>query len=117
MLFRSGRKNWFDLAKRENLSIRQLALRAAHGRGKSAIVGSAQQIADYMQEWFEKGGADGFNIQPPCQPSSLDEFVELVVPELQKRGLMRTEYSGRTLRDHLGLPRRPSRYAIGPGSS
>ncbi|OGA01956.1 MAG: nitrilotriacetate monooxygenase [Betaproteobacteria bacterium RIFCSPLOWO2_02_FULL_62_17] len=107
---KSGRQNWFDLAKRENLSIRQLALRAAHGRGKSAIVGSAQQVADHMQEWFEKGGADGFNIQPPCQPGSLDEFVELVVPELQKRGLMRSEYEGRTLRDHLGLPRRASRY-------
>ncbi|MFM9968287.1 MAG: hypothetical protein ACKVQK_07810 [Burkholderiales bacterium] len=75
------------------------------------MVGTEKQIADHMQEWFEKGGADGFNIQPPCQPASLDDFVELVVPELQKRGLMRCEYDGPMLRDNLGLPRRESRYA------
>lgn len=107
---KSGRQNWFDMAKRENLTMHQLALRAAHGRGKSAIVGTAKQIADHMQEWFEKGGADGFNIQPPCQPASLDDFIELVVPELQKRGLMRSQYDGPMLRDNLGLPRRASRY-------
>jgi FMN-dependent oxidoreductase (nitrilotriacetate monooxygenase family) len=106
----SGRSKWFDMCRNEGLTIRQLAQRAAHGRGKSAIIGSAKQVADHMQEWFETGAADGFNIQAPYQPGAFDDFVELVVPELQKRGLMRKEYDGPTLRDQLGLPRRESSY-------
>jgi FMN-dependent oxidoreductase (nitrilotriacetate monooxygenase family) len=113
---KSGRKNWFDIAKRENLTIRQVAQRAAHGRGKAAIVGSPTQVADFMQDWFERGGADGFNIQAPYQPGAQEDFIELVVPELKRRGLMRTEYDGPTLRDNLGLPRRESRYAQATGS-
>ena len=65
-----------------------------------------------MEEWFLKGGADGFNIMPPVMPGGLDDFVMLVVPELQKRGLYRTRYEGTTLREHLGLKRPPSRHAI-----
>ena len=64
-----------------------------------------------MEEWFTTGAADGFNVLPPFFPNSLDEFVELVVPELQRRGLYRTAYEGTTLRDNLGLPRPASRYA------
>jgi alkanesulfonate monooxygenase len=64
-----------------------------------------------MEEWFTSGAADGFNVLPPFFPNSLDEFVELVVPELQRRGLYRTAYDGPTLRENLGLPRPASRYA------
>lgn len=101
---------WIELGKRENLTIRQLALRATHGRGKSAVVGTPSMIADYMEDWFHNRGADGFNIQAPYQPGAFDDFVELVMPELRKRGLVRSEYQGTTLRDHLGLPRPASRY-------
>jgi len=64
-----------------------------------------------MEQWYVEEAADGFNIMPPYLPGALNDFVELVIPELQRRGLFRTEYTGRTLRDHLGLPRPPSRYA------
>ncbi len=107
---KSTARNWIDLAHREKLTIRQLAFRATHGRGKAAIIGTPEKIADTMQEWFERGGADGFNIQPPVQPGFLDDFVELVIPILQERGLFRREYEGSTLRENLGLPRPESRY-------
>ena len=67
--------------------------------------GSPTTIADYMEEWFRKDGCDGFNIMPPFLPGGLDDFVELVIPELQRRGLFRTEYEGKTLRENLGLPK------------
>ena len=101
-----------DMARRENLSIRQVAMRMAGARGKSVIKGTPKQIADHIQHWFEEEAADGFNVMPPFLPGGLDDFVALVIPELQRRGLFRTEYAGRTLREHLGLPRPPSRYAI-----
>jgi len=96
-----------DLARRENLSIRQLYERIAVSRGHSMVVGSAEEVADHMQEWFEGGGADGFNVMPPTFPAGFEAFTNLVVPLLQRRGLFRTAYSGSTLRDHLGLPRPP----------
>ncbi|GIP21034.1 LLM class flavin-dependent oxidoreductase [Paenibacillus sp. J22TS3] len=95
-----------DLAEREQLTIRQLYQRIAGARGHREIKGTPVQIADQLEEWFRGGAADGFNIMPPYLPGGLEEFVDLVVPELQRRGLFRTEYSGTTLRDHLGL-RRP----------
>ncbi|MFE1599831.1 LLM class flavin-dependent oxidoreductase [Methylobacterium sp. ID0610] len=94
-----------ELARREGLTIRQLALRVAAGRGHHMVVGTATDIADRMQTWFENGAADGFNVMPPYFPGGLQEFVAEVVPILQERGLFRTEYEGRTLRDHLGLAR------------
>ena len=97
--------NWTALARRENLTIRQLIARAVGARGKSVIVGTPAQIADHMQSWFENGAADGFNIMPPYLPGALDEFVDSVVPELQARGLVRGDYTGTTLREHLGLAR------------
>ena len=103
-----------DLARGEQLSIRQLYLRIAGGRGHLTVVGTAASIADRMQEWFEQGGADGFNVMPPWLPGGLDDFANLVVPELQRRGLFRTEYSGSTLRDHLGLRRPANRYTVPP---
>jgi len=75
------------------------------------MVGTPARIADLMEEWFTTGAADGFNIQSPAIPVDAADFIELVVPELQRRGLFRTEYEGTTLRDHLGLPKAVSRYA------
>jgi FMN-dependent oxidoreductase (nitrilotriacetate monooxygenase family) len=97
--------NWTQLARTENLSIRELCLRVVGARGKSVIVGSATQIADHMQTWFENRAADGFNIMAPYLPCQHDAFVDLVIPELQERGLFRTEYEGATLRENLGLAR------------
>jgi alkanesulfonate monooxygenase len=93
------------LAHREGLTIRQLYLRIAGARGHRQIRGTPQTIADELEAWFRGGAADGFNIMPPMLPGSLDDFVGLVIPELQRRGLFRTEYEGRTLRENLGLPR------------
>ncbi|WP_375465629.1 LLM class flavin-dependent oxidoreductase [uncultured Methylobacterium sp.] len=95
------------LARRDGLTIRELYLRIAGARGHWTLVGTAAQIADALQERFEADGADGFNIMPPTLPGGLDDFAALVIPELQRRGLFRTEYEGRTLRENLGL-RRPA---------
>lgn len=92
-----------DLAEREQLTIRQLYQHIAGARGHREIIGTPEQIADQLQVWFEQGAADGFNIMPPTFPDGLNDFVELVIPELQKRGIFRTEYEGSTLREHLGL--------------
>jgi alkanesulfonate monooxygenase len=93
-----------DIAKRENLTIRQLYSRIAGGRGHFQFVGTPAQVADEMQRWFENRAADGFNVMPPILPGGLNDFVELVIPELQRRGLFRTAYEGTTLRANLGLP-------------
>lgn len=78
------------------------------------MIGTPQSIADQLQQWFEEAGADGFNIMSPWLPGGLSEFADTVVPDLQQRGLFRTEYTGRTLRDHLGLPRPVNRYTQTP---
>ena len=103
------------LARRENLTIRQLGMRMAAARQRAFVKGSPQRIADHMESWFRNGAADGFNIMPPILPGSLNDFVELVIPELRKRGLVREEYEGSTLRDHLGLTRPPCQ-AVGKRS-
>jgi len=100
-----------ELARREKFTVRQLYQYLAGARGHWVVVGTPQTIADRMQEWFENGAADGFNVMPPVLPQSLDEFVDLVIPELQRRGLFRTAYEGTTLRENLGLARPASRYA------
>ena len=102
-------------ARRDNLTLRQLYLQVAVARGHNVIIGTPAQVADVMEEWFETRAADGFNILPPVFPTGLQEFVDLVVPELQRRGLFRTEYEGTTLRDHLGLPY-PEFHARSPAS-
>ncbi|GAB6256362.1 LLM class flavin-dependent oxidoreductase [Peribacillus sp. N1] len=94
-----------DLADREGLTIRKLYQKIAGARGHREIKGTPEQIADQMQEWFENGAADGFNIMPPYLPGGLDDFVDQVIPVLQQRGLFRTEYTGSTLRENLGLER------------
>lgn len=102
-----------DLARRGNLTIRQLYLRIAGARGHQQVVGTPQSVADQLQQWFEEDGADGFNIMSPWLPGGLDDFIELALPELRRRGLFRSEYEGATLRQHLGLARPPHR-AVAP---
>ena len=105
----SSRERVIDLAQREGLTVRQLAQRLG-GYGGQAFIGTAQTIADEMQEWLETEGCDGFNVMFPWLPGGLDDFVDKVVPELQRRGIFRTEYEGRTLRENLGLPRPANRF-------
>ncbi|MFJ8675341.1 LLM class flavin-dependent oxidoreductase [Streptomyces sp. NPDC093589] len=93
-----------DLAEREGLTLRQLIGRLGGGRGHQVFAGTPEQIADFIEEWFRQGAADGFNVMPPVLPSGLDDFVEQVLPLLRKRGLFREEYTGTTLREHYGLP-------------
>ena len=100
---RSRQQLLTDLAQGGNLTIRQLYERIAGGRGHFTVVGTAQAVADQMQAWFEQEAADGFNFMAPALPGGLDDFLSLVVPELQRRGLFRTAYRGTTLREHLGL--------------
>jgi alkanesulfonate monooxygenase SsuD/methylene tetrahydromethanopterin reductase-like flavin-dependent oxidoreductase (luciferase family) len=69
------------------------------------MVGTPEHIADRMQHWVGAGGADGFNLMPPSLPDSIEDFIDHVVPVLQARGLFRRDYTGQTLRDHLGLAR------------
>jgi FMN-dependent oxidoreductase (nitrilotriacetate monooxygenase family) len=98
-----------EMARREKLTMGEVAVRVAGARGTAVVNGSPQQVADHREEWFRTDGCDGFNLMPPFLPGGLDDFVELVLPELRKRGLFRTEYEGRTLREHLGLKRPVSR--------
>jgi FMN-dependent oxidoreductase (nitrilotriacetate monooxygenase family) len=101
----------FKLARRENLTIRQLYQRIAGGRGHFQTFGTAKQVADMMEEWTKAGAADGFNYMAPLFPGQLEEFIAGVIPELQRRGLYRTRYEADTLRGNLGLPWPVSRYA------
>lgn len=105
----SSRERVIALAQREGFTVRQLAQRLG-GYGGLAFVGTAASIADEMQEWLETEGCDGFNIMFPWLPGGLDAFADQVVPELQRRGLFRREYEGRTLRENLGLPRPANRF-------
>ncbi len=100
----SGRDALVALARRENLTVRQLA-QMVGGYGGLQMVGTAGEIADTMQEWLETEASDGFNVMFPTVPAGLDDFVDLVVPELQRRGIFRREYEGATLRENLGLTR------------
>jgi FMN-dependent oxidoreductase (nitrilotriacetate monooxygenase family) len=98
------------IARDRNLTLRELAMDvAAGGYGHWAVRGTPVQIADQLEERFVGGAADGYNLMPATLPNGLQDFIRLVLPELQRRGLFRTEYSGSTLRDHLGLQRPPRR--------
>ncbi len=109
----SRSEQMITLARREQLTLRQLYQLFAAARGHFHLVGTPQTIVDHMQEWFENGACDGFNVLPPVFPVELEAFVDLVVPELQRRGLFRIGYQGTTLRAHLGLKAPKSRYADG----
>lgn len=93
-----------DMARRENLTLRQVYQRAVGARGHRIIFGDAQEIADDLEQWYRTGAADGFNIMPPVFPASLERFTREVIPELQRRNLFRCKYEGITLRENLGLP-------------
>lgn len=103
-----------DIVDREQPTIRQLLHRLAGARGHRVVVGTPEEVADQMQEWYENGAADGFNVMPPWLTGGFDLFADEVLPLLRRRGLFRYEYGGRTLRDHLGLPRPASQYAEAP---
>ncbi|MEU9861047.1 LLM class flavin-dependent oxidoreductase [Streptomyces sp. NPDC047971] len=105
-----------DLARRERLTVRQLIGRLGGGRGHRTFAGTAEQVADTIEHWYESGAADGFNIMPAVLPSGLERFVDRVVPILQERGLFRTEYAGTTLRAHYGLARPANRFFDAPPS-
>ncbi len=106
---KSGRDRVIELGKRENLTVRQIAGRLG-GYGGLGMLGTPSMIADQMEEWLLTEACDGFNVMFPYLPGGLDDFVDKVVPELQRRGLFRTEYEGTTLRENLGLPRPENRF-------
>jgi FMN-dependent oxidoreductase (nitrilotriacetate monooxygenase family) len=105
----SGRRI-LERAKRENQTLREAYLSYAGARGQRTLKGSPKRIADEMEEWFTAGAVDGFLVQPAYLPGGFDEFTNTVIPELVRRGLFRSEYEGRTLRENLGLSRPVSRY-------
>jgi len=106
---KSARDRVLALAREKNFTVRQLA-QYVGGYGGLTFTGTPSRVADGMQEWLESSACDGFNIMFPTVPAGLDEFVDNVVPELQRRGIFRTEYEGTTLRDHLGLPRPENKF-------
>lgn len=107
-------KSRFDLvmnmARKDNLTIRQLYQSVAGSRGHHIFIGTPEQLADVMETWLTEEAADGFNVMPPLLPEGLDVFVDRVVPILQERGLFKTEYTGQTLRENLGLKQPKNRY-------
>jgi len=98
-------KALFEMARREKMTLRDLYNVTAAARGHWVIYGTPSRIADILESWFTGGMADGFVVMPAYFPGAFDDFVDKVVPELQRRGLFRHEYAGPTLRDHLGLTR------------
>ena len=107
----SGRARAIELAKRENMTVRQLAQRLG-GHGGLAMLGTPKMIADQMEEWLDARASDGFTLQFPFLPQALDDFIDRVIPELQRRGIFRTKYEGQTLRENLGLPRPENRFFV-----
>ncbi len=97
-------------ARMHGYTARQLIRALAGGGGHRVVVGTPEQIADDIEHWFRGGAADGFNLMPDALPGGLQDFADGVVPILRQRGLFRTGYEGRTLRDHLGLARPVDRH-------
>jgi len=110
--FSSRQQMMIDIARKHNFTIRQLYEYIASARGHWTLIGTPEQVVDELQNWFENEGADGFNILPPTTPAGLNDFVDFIVPELQRRGLFRTEYEGSSLRENLGLKRPENQYVL-----
>jgi FMN-dependent oxidoreductase (nitrilotriacetate monooxygenase family) len=106
---KSSRERVVNWARAEQLTIRQLAQRLG-GYSGLEMVGTPAMIADQMEQWLVEEGSDGFNVMFPYLPAGVDEFVDKVVPELQRRGIFRREYEGSTFREHLGLARPENRF-------
>jgi len=100
------------LAQRHGHTVRELIYALTGGGGHRVIVGTPEQIADDIESWFRAGAADGFNLMPDALPSGLQDFVDGVVPILQRRGIFRHDYQGTTLREHLGLARPAGRSGV-----
>jgi len=109
---RSIAYNMWNLAQRDKMTIRDLYQKRSSGSGSLMVIGTPDDVADAMEMWVAEGAADGFNLTPTHLPHGINDFVDLVVPELQRRGSFRAEYEGTTLRDNLGLPRIPNRHAL-----
>lgn len=108
--FSSRQQLMIEIVQKHNFSIRQFYEFVASARGHWTLIGTPEQIVDQLQFWFENEAADGFNVLPPSTPAGLNDFVEFIVPELQRRKLFRTEYEGQTLRENLGLKRPENQY-------
>lgn len=109
---KSSAQMYYELAQKQNLTIRQLYKKIGMAQEHKTVVGTAKDVADEMEAWVEAGAADGYNITPTHLPHGIDDFVELVIPELRRRGRFRDEYEGRTFRENLGLPVPASRYQL-----
>jgi len=114
---KSSAKMYYELAQKQGLTIRQLYKKIGMAQEHKTVVGTAVDVAEEMEAWIEQGAADGFNITPTHLPHGIDDFVELVVPELRRRGRFREEYEGTTLRENLGLPTPASRYDTVPAAA
>ncbi|WP_431322203.1 LLM class flavin-dependent oxidoreductase [Rhizobium sp. YTU87027] len=110
---KTGRAQVVKFAEEEKLTVRQLAQRYG-GYSGLAFVGTSETIADEMAQWLGERGSDGFNIVFPYLPQGLDDVVNQLVPELQRRGIFRQDYEGTTLREHLGLARPANRFFVSP---
>lgn len=97
-------RNHVEAAKREGLTLREVLIRSSASNAHFAVIGSARDVADQLQYWFEEGACDGFNFMPAVNPISFHEIIEKVFPELRRRALIRTEYQGTTLRENFGIP-------------
>ena len=107
---KSGQQKLTEMAQRKHMTVRQMAQYVGGSFSVLEFIGTPVTIADQMEEWLVTEGCDGFNAMFPYLPGGLDDFVDLVVPELQRRGLFRREYEGKTLRENLGLPRPDNRF-------
>ena len=99
-----------DLVRNEKPTLRELLSKLAGARGHYTFAGTAEQVADLMEDWIESEAADGFNLMPPVLPEMLDVFIAEVIPILRKRGMFRHDYEGETLREHYGLMQPSSRF-------
>ncbi len=107
----SAVESYVTISRRDGLTLRETAMRSAAAKHHWTLIGSVRQVCDQLEDWFTAGAADGFNILARNVPDGITDLTDKIVPELQRRGLFRTEYQGNTLRDHLGLQRPASRFA------